>query len=249
MVGDIVHVGRKEGLVFLVNPHRGVGPPQEGLNEGRAVVETDLQLDVGFAGMEADAVHALEPRHGVAVLAPDGLRAVGVGFDFDIHRHEGGGAVMLRPVELYAAAGPRPGEADKRGLDDILAIEKIVAAGLIEAHMDAAADLRQDHHADELVLQVRGLPCVRGLFGGDPAGKRQWIDAPTAALVDALLQEHRILVGRLGQVRRNDHRLLPCLDRAGLLRRAREGVGIQSCKNRLHHGDTENTEKARRNID
>jgi hypothetical protein len=40
--------------------------------------------------------------------------------------------MMLRPVELDAAADPRPGQADQRRLDDRLVVDEVVAVGLVE---------------------------------------------------------------------------------------------------------------------
>ena len=78
--------------------------------------------------------------------------------DEDIGRHEGAGAVVLRPVELDAAGDPRPGEADERRLDHVLAVEEIVVVvRLVLADEDASADFRQHHQPDELVFQPRGL--------------------------------------------------------------------------------------------
>lgn len=38
---------------------------------------------------------------------------------------------MLRPVEFHAAADPGAGKANEGGLDDALAVEKVIAVGLV----------------------------------------------------------------------------------------------------------------------
>ena len=59
--------------------------------------------------------------------------------DVDVGRHEGRGAVVLRPVDLDAAADPRAGEADQGGLDDRLVV--------------AEADQDADNHRAHLVVE------------------------------------------------------------------------------------------------
>ena len=176
-----------------------VGPPEKRLRERRAVVGADFQFQNGFARMQADAVHALHAAHRVVIAAPDGFRAVGVRFNFDIHRQKCGGAMMLRPVELDAAGNPRPGQADQRRLDDGLVINQIVAVGLVQDGVNAPADFRQDHHADEFVFDPDGLPFALDRFFGNAVGEGQRINRAAAALINALFQEHRILVRRRGE--------------------------------------------------
>ena len=90
------------------------------------------------------------------------------------------GPVMLRPVELDAAAGPRPGEADQRGFDDRLVVDEVVAVGLVLRAMDASAELRQDHHVDEFVFELDRVPGARLGFFRDAVGERQRINPPAA---------------------------------------------------------------------
>ena len=56
--------------------------------------------------------------------------------------------MMLRPIELDAAADPRAKQADERGLDDVLAVEDVVAGLAILDDVDPAADGRQHHRSD-----------------------------------------------------------------------------------------------------
>ena len=65
---------------------------------------------------------------------------------------------MLRRVELDATRDPRPQQANQRRLDDALPVEEVVAIADVLSDVNAAADLRQDHQSDVLVLEVDGLP-------------------------------------------------------------------------------------------
>ena len=77
---------------------------------------------------------------------------------------------MLRPVELDAAGDPGAQQADERGLDDVLAVDEVVAGVAVLDDVDAAADLGQQHDAQVLVLEVEGLPGAR-LRGVGDAGR------------------------------------------------------------------------------
>ncbi len=200
MVGHVTDVGREERLIALVHADGRVGPPQERLHQRRAVVDPHLQLDQRLARMQAHAVHPLHPQQRIMVAEPDGLRAVGVLFDVEVDGQEGGGAMVLRPIELDAAGDPRPGQADQGRLDDRLPVDEVVAVGLVLGDVDAAADLRQQHDAEILVFQPNGLPGAIGRRLGDPIGAGQGIDPAAAALVDPALQEHRVALGQVGQI-------------------------------------------------
>ena len=92
--------------------------------------------------------------------------------------------MVLRPIELDAAGDPRSRQADQGRLDHRLAVDEVVAVGLVLGDVDAAADLRQQQDAEILVFQPNGLPGVRGLRLGDPIGAGQGIDLAAAPLVD-----------------------------------------------------------------
>ena len=91
MIGDVIDIRREETLIRLMHARGDVGPPEEGLHRLRAVVGADLELDHGFARMQADAVHAFHAGHRIVVAAPDGRGAVVVVLDFDLDGHEGAG--------------------------------------------------------------------------------------------------------------------------------------------------------------
>ena len=103
---------------------------------------------------------------------------------------------MLGPIELHATGDPRPEQTYQRRLDHVLAVEEIVVVGFVLAHMNAAADLRQDHQAKVLVFQIDGLVLLIDLLVGKPVGKGVRIYLSTAALINALVEKHGIAVGR-----------------------------------------------------
>ena len=70
--------------------------------------------------------------------------------------------------------------------------------------MNASADFRQDHRADEFVLNPNRFPSAIDRFFGDAIGERQGINFSIAALIDALFQEHRIFVRRGRHISRDD---------------------------------------------
>ena len=111
--------------------------------------------------------------------------------------------MVLRPVELDAAANPRAGQSDKRRLDDILAVDEVVIVRLVTSHVDAAAELRQDHDSDELVLQMNGRPRVVVRNIGDAVIEGQRIHSAAGALINTLLDEHRIAIGLARRKGRN----------------------------------------------
>ena len=196
VVGDIGHVGREERLVPVVDAGGDVRPPQERLGQRRPIDEPHPHLDQRRVGMDRDPVHALHPVHRLVLAAPHRHAAVRVLLDRPVHRRVRRRAMVLRPVELDAAADPRAEEADERRLDDVLAVEEVVAVGAVEAHVDATADLGQHHQPQVPVLEVDGRPGVVDAFVGEAVRERVRVDPAGAALVDPLLEEHRVGVGR-----------------------------------------------------
>lgn len=165
-------------------------------------------------------MHPLHALHGLVLGAPHGDGAVVGGFDVDVDGHKRGWAVVLRPVELHATADPGTGEADEGGLDDLLAVEKVIAVGLVlcivytkeatacERHLanvDAPADFRKDHDAHEFILEPDGVPLAVLWDLLDAVGEREGVDAARAALVDALFDKHGVDVGRAGWVGGQGH--------------------------------------------
>ncbi len=100
--------------------------------------------------------------------------------------------MVLGPVELDTPGYPRAEEADQRGLDDVLPIDEMVARGLVEPLVDATADLRQHHQTNIRVLKIDGLIVLRLALAGELVQEGVGVDAPAGALIDALLEEHRV---------------------------------------------------------
>ena len=117
-------------------------------------------------------MHALHPLHRLVLTEPDRPAAVGVFFDGEIRGHEGAGPMVLRPVELDAAADPWTRQPHQGWLDDVLAVDEVVAIGFVAGQVDASAQFRQDHQADELVLQVHRRPGPRLRLIGDAIVER-----------------------------------------------------------------------------
>ena len=140
---------------------------------------------------------------------PDSPAAVGVRFDVVVHRHEGRGTMVLRPVELHPTGDPRSEQADQRWLDHALVVEKVVVVGLVPADMDPPSNLGEDHQVEVFVFQVDRLVTLVHHFVGDPVGERVRVYLAAAALIYPLLQEHRVRIRGRDRVGRDNHRLAP----------------------------------------
>ena len=204
--------GREDHLVVLVGVDGHVGEIEHRVGERRAVEELDRRFEVGPVRIERqpdEPLHAVPP---LDLADPDGLAAVGVLLQRVIDRHEGGGAVVVGDVPLDAAGDPGAQHADQGGLDDVLAVEEVVAVGLVLRAEDAPAELRQDADLDVLVLQVDRLV---GLVFADVrqlVEHRIGIDGPLRALVGPAAVEDGIPV-RLADLVGGDHqRLFPGFD-------------------------------------
>ena len=202
VVGDVLDVRREEALVPVVDTRSDVRPPEERLRERRAVGETRLQLDETASGLQADAMRAPHARQGIVVAHPHRHTAVLVLLDLDVGGHERGGTMMLRPVELHAAAHPRAGESDKRGLDHVVAVEEVVVAVLLVlGDVNATAEFRQKHEAHVLVLKRHRVVLLHRRRVVHLVDERHGIHLPARSLVDSLLEEHRVLLRLAHRVR------------------------------------------------
>lgn len=123
--------------------------------------------------------------------------------------------MVLRPVELDAAADPRPHQAHQRGLDDLVVVDEVVAVGLVIGALHAPAQLRQDHHAQIVVFQPYRAVGLVHLFIVDLINDGKGIHLAAAALIDALFQKHGIGVGLAHAVGGDNHALLPNLNLTG----------------------------------
>src|SRR5665213_2849991 len=131
VVRHIITVGRKKRLISFVNARSHVGPPKKTLRQRRPVIGAHLQLDDRAIGMQAYPVHPLHSAKGVVVAQPYRLGAVRVFFNFKLSRQKRGGTMMLRPVEFNAAGNPWACQTDQGGLNDRLAIDKVVTVGFV----------------------------------------------------------------------------------------------------------------------
>src|SRR6185437_1147014 len=132
--------------------------------------------------------------------------------NFELHRHERCGTMVLRPVELDAPGYPWTRKAYKSRLDDVLPIEKIVAIDLVKAYVDAAANFRKNHEPQIFIFDMERLPSMIVSLRRDPVNKRQGIHATAAALIYAFLKKHRIRIRRIGQIGEDVDFLLPGFD-------------------------------------
>ena len=208
VVVDPFHVRRENGAVGFVHRHRQIGPPHEDLGQIGAVVHPNFCLDVAAARFHGDTGHALHPIKGVHLAGPQSLAAVGIFFQRRLQRQEGGGAVMLGPVELDAAGDPCAGQTHQCGLDDPVAVDKVVMADLVIAGEDLAADGRQNLRLNIFVFQSVDLVGYILLFVGDAVGIGQGVKSAGCPLIGLLLEEHGHGVWLFGDIG-GDHLLFP----------------------------------------
>ena len=210
MVEDGVDVAREDGLVVRAHGDGGVGPPQEGLRQGRGVVEHALNLEHGAPGAQREAGHALEVEHALALAHPDDGAAVGPALNGVVHGQERAGPVVLRPVELDAARYPRARQPDEGGLDDVVVVDEVALLQLVVGHLDAPAQLGEYHDLQVFVLEEHGAVRAVVALVLDLLDDGVGVDHAAAALVDALLEEHRVAVGTACAVGGEDDVLFPC---------------------------------------
>ena len=155
---------------------------------------------------------------------------------------EGARSMMLRPVKLDAARYPGTGQTDQRRLDDAIVIDEVKVIRLVARHLHAAAELRQQHNLEILVLKEYRLVADVGLFVGDAFYDGMGMDDAAAALIYPVFQEHRILLGFTGGIRRY-HRVLDTGNDAGILAklvliRQKTTLNISCKPNTLYRGPT-----------
>src|ERR1700737_896320 len=124
--------------------------------------------------------------------------------------------MMLRRVDLDAPRDPGPEQSDQCRFDDALPVKEVVAVGGAPPDGNPPADLWQDHQPDVLILEMDRLPGAVHLFIRHAIGDGIRIYPAAAALVDALLEEHRTPFRWLLGVRRDDHLVVPRADPAHL---------------------------------
>ena len=212
VIEDGIHIWREYALVGIIHLHGGVGPPEEGLRQRGTIAQPTAYFQIGTAGTQREAHEALLVKHTFHLVAPHGDASVLFLFDFVIYRQEGARAVMLGPVELDAAADPRPCQSYKCRFYDVVVIDEVALLHLVVGHLNATSQLRQYHHFDVFVLQPYGQVCLVGLLIGNRFNDGIWIHHATTALIDPVFQEDRILLRFSGLVSGNHHLFAPCFN-------------------------------------
>ena len=208
MVVAVSHIRRESGLVLGVNPHGQIVPPHEGQRRIGAVVDHGLGFHIGAAGIHGDAHHAAHPVEGLGFAHPDGDGTVGVLLRGGFQGHEGGGTVMLGPVELHAAGYPRARDADHGGLDDGVLIDEFVVVVLIHRAVDLAAQFRQQHDFHMLVFQRVGIVILVDRLVGQAVGVGHGINTARRSLIGFLFQKEGQGIGGVRLIGRDGHRFM-----------------------------------------
>jgi hypothetical protein len=162
--------------------------------------------------MQAHAVHAFHSGEWVMVAAPDRFRSLLMLLDLVINGQERGRTMVLRPIELNATGDPRAGQADQRRLDDVLVVDHLVVVGLIENRMNSPANVRQNHHAQELILDPYRSPLLRMRLLGHAIRERKRVNLATAALVHPVVEKYWVLIGSGWRIGRQSDFPSPRLD-------------------------------------
>ena len=199
-----LHIRREGGLVVLVDAHGQVVPPHERQGRVRAVAHDGLRLHHGGAGVDRDADRGAHPVEGLRLAHPAGLRAVRILLQGGLRGHEGGGPVVLRPVELHAAGDPRSRQTDHGWLDADVLVDELVAVALLRGAMDFSAQLRQQLHLDVLVLQGDHVVGLVDRRVAQPVRVRDGVDPAGRPLIRLFLQKERQFVRLRRHIRRQD---------------------------------------------
>ena len=209
MIEHGIDIRRKHTLVGIVHLHGGIGPPEEGLRQRRTVRHATLNLQIGTAGTQRETSHPLLVEHALHLVHPHRHGAVLVLNDGGIDGHKGRWTMVLGPVELDAARYPGTRQSDECRLDDMVVIDEVALPQLVVGHLDATAQLRQYHDLDILILQVDGLPVFVYFLVTNRLDDGVRIHHTTRALIDPLLQEHRILLRFACLIGRNGYNFPP----------------------------------------
>ena len=208
MVVAVGHIRREGGLVLGVYPHGQIVPPHKGQGRVGAVVDHSLGFHIGAAGVHGDTNHAAHPVERLGFAHPDGDGAVCILFGGRFQRHEGGGTVVLGPVELHTAGHPRAGNAHHGGLDDGVLVDKLVAVVLIHRAVDLAAQLRQQHDLYVLVFQRVGIVLLIYRLVGQTVGVGHGINTARRSLIGFLFQKEGQGIGGVRLIGRDGHRFM-----------------------------------------
>ena len=184
------------GLRELVRVSRRGRPELERMALVGRVDEDVVAGEVAPPACERDPDQPAHPVDGLGLADPDGGAAVRVLHHGVVDRHEPGGPVPVREVPLDPAGDPGARHADQARLDRGLPVEPLVAVRLVERAVDAAAELREDHELDVLVLQHHGAISPRHLLVSEPLAERVGVDRTLRAWVDRVELGRPDLPGR-----------------------------------------------------
>ena len=208
MVHHRMYVGRKDRLRVVVDRHSRVGPPEEGLRQAGAVVDLRVDFDVCLVGENGKGRRTARADHVFRFSDHDGAASVRILADCAVDRVKGARAVVLRPVEFDAAADPRPGQPDERGLDHVVIVNKIIAVRFVIRALDPAAQFGQDHHKQIFIFQAERLVGAIHLFIINFINDTVRVHPAAAALIHPLFQKHRVFIGLADRIGRN-HYIFP----------------------------------------
>ena len=150
--------------------------------------------------MESDAYGPLHPVTVFGFAHPDGFGAVGTLLYFPVAGDVAGLAVVVEGVPFHSSAYPRSGHSHICRFHDLVAVEDVVAVGLVHGKEQPAPDFRENAELDILIFKIETIV-------GDilpPAGhivvERVGIDTPFRPLIGPVPLKNRSLFRRVEQI-------------------------------------------------
>ncbi len=184
----------------------------------RAVEELHRRLDVRLARTKRQPHQPLHAMSPFQFPDPNGLAAVVILRQHVVDRHERRVAVMVERAPFDSARDPGAQHADQGGLDHVLAVEEVIAVGLVDRREQPPAEFRQDAQLDELVFKIQGLVRLVLADVEQMILERIRVNPLLGSLVRLMRVEHWVGIGGADLVGRHHQRLLPHLH-PGLPRR------------------------------
>ena len=188
-----MHIRGEHRIIIVIDHHRRIGPPQEGLRKRSTVIYLDPNLKIRLAGTECKSLHAFQAEHAFHFVAPQCFATVLMVFNETICGQEGTGTVMLGPVKLNTSRNPRSGQSHKSRLHHLIVINEVPFPDLVVCHLYTASQFGQDHNFQIFVFQEISQIRAVMLFIFYLLYYRIGINHPGTALIDTFLQENRIL--------------------------------------------------------
>ena len=125
--------------------------------------------------------------------------------------------MVLGPVELDAAANPRPCQADERRLDYLVIVNEMPIGNFVKGHLYPSAQFGENHDLDILVLQKDSVVFLVHLLVRDGLDDGIGINDAAASLIDTFLQEYGILFGLSCLIGRNRDLFFPSFNHGYLI--------------------------------